>query len=80
MNKMKNNLINATSSVWDGSAKSFTKLCSECDVHREIDNESRCYWGVAYKVLDKTKILSYCQLIGRPSPRKERLMQGVSQS
>ncbi len=69
----KNNLVNATNSVWDGSAKSFTKLCSGCGVYRMINAEDRCYWGVAYKIMDRTKILPYCQLIGKPSPRREIL-------
>ena len=73
---IKNNLVNLTGSLWNESVKSFTKLCSECEFYRKFDSEDRCYWGVAYKVLDKTKILSYCQLINKPSPRREPINIG----
>ena len=72
----KNNLVNATNSVWDGSAKSFTRLCPECDFYRKFDSEDRCYWGIAYKVLDRTKTLSYCQLENKPSPKREPINLG----
>lgn len=73
---MKDNLMNATSSTdWDGSTKSFTELCMGCEFYKRVNNEDRCYWGIAYKVMDKSKILSYCQLKSRLSPRKERLSE-----
>ena len=74
----KRNLTNITSSRWDGSVKSFTELCSGCEFYRRINSEDRCYWGIAYKVMDRTKKLSYCQLIEKPSPRKEILNQNLN--
>ena len=63
------NLTDITGSRWDRSFKSFTSLCSGCKFYRVIDNKDRCYWGMAFKVMDKTKVLPYCQLIKKPSPR-----------
>lgn len=65
----KDKLADIMSSIWDGKTKSFTIFCPECEFYRTTSIEDRCYWGVAYKVLDKTKILSYCQLTNKPSPR-----------
>jgi hypothetical protein len=74
MSKMaQTDLINATTSEWDGRSKSFTEQCGRCEFYRNINDEDRCYWGIAYKVLDRTKTLSYCQSINKPSPRKQRL-------
>ncbi|MEK7134870.1 MAG: hypothetical protein AAB735_00460 [Patescibacteria group bacterium] len=70
---MNKNLVNITSSRWDGKIKAFTELCLKCKFYREINGEDRCYWGVAYKVLDRIETLSYCQLIKKPSPRLEIL-------
>jgi hypothetical protein len=67
------NLINVISSRFDGGIKSFTELCLTCKFYRKINGEDRCYWGVQYKVLDRIKTLSFCQLIKNPSPRLEIL-------
>ncbi len=67
------NLINIISNRFDGRIKSFTELCSNCKFYKKINGEDRCYWGVAYKVLDTIITLSFCQLIKKPSPRLEIL-------
>ena len=38
-------------SKWDGNLKYRTKDCDECAWYRLFNNEERCVWGVAYKVL-----------------------------
>ena len=69
------NLTDVAANRWDGRFKSFTSLCSGCKFYRVIDKEDRCYWGVAFRVMDKIKVLPYCQLIKKPSPRLAMLNQ-----
>lgn len=55
----------------NGKYKSLTENCSSCDWYIVLENEKRCYWGVAMKHLIKGDKLRKCEYFGKPSPREE---------
>ena len=61
------------SSRWNGSTKDLTINCQGCEYYINKNKESRCYWGIAYKRLEVPDRLKKCQVINKPSPRKEYL-------
>ena len=46
---------------WDGTNILYKKECDECPAYRKIDDEERCYAGVAWKRLCKPNKLISCQ-------------------
>ena len=58
-------------SKYDGKLKHLTENCPSCRFDVTIDNQERCYWGVAWKVLVPTERPRECQFYDQPSPREE---------
>jgi len=54
---------------WDGGIIYFTKDCEGCDFYREINNQSLCGWGIAFKYLVKKEKPKKCAI--RNIPIKE---------
>jgi hypothetical protein len=60
-------------SRWDGSAKIFTKDCSTCIYHVNINRRDICGWGVAFKYIERAENTRRCMLVGREPPRQSFL-------
>jgi hypothetical protein len=60
---------------YNGNFKHLTKDCSSCSVYITINNQKRCYWGVAWKVLVETEKPRKCEFHNQQGPR-ERYYNG----
>lgn len=59
-------------SRYNGMSKCRTKNCDSCPHLRIVNNEERCYWGVAWKPLIPQEKPQKCMLVDKPSPNKTK--------
>lgn len=55
----------------DGKYIQAKQECLECKWYAVIENQPRCYWGVAWKNLVPVEKQRKCEFYNKPSPREK---------
>ncbi len=58
---------------WDGSSKTYTLDCNNCEWYRRIGRRELCGWGIAFKYLIRTNNSRRCEIKNRGAPENQSI-------